>query len=201
MLTMVGPKSPGTSSSLRKTCKQLCVVSRSSVTLDFEIEFHPVIRQAHVVRQHGVGRGMRQVVANMREERALRLEFFHDAQRVCHCRVRRMRLVSQRIQKENVEISQLLERLLRHFAEVGQIGRRSDAVAVDLGLTVNYRDRVDARTEKFKRAVNIDQFQLRYSAKLIVSLKDVTKHASQKVGRFRPGVEWNLPRAMKTQRA
>src|SRR5581483_5835265 len=192
MLTMVGPKSPGTSSSLRKTCKQLCVVSRSSVTLDFEIEFHPVIRQAHVVRQHGVGRGMRQVVANMREERALRLEFFHDAQRVCHCRVRRMRLVSQRIQKENVEISQLLERLLRHFAEVGQIGRRSDAVAVDLGLTVNYRARLDART---------DQFQLRYSAKLIVSLKDVTKHASQKVGRFRPGVEWNLPRAMKTQRA
>ena len=71
--------------------------------LQFELQLHPVMRQSYVSRQAGIGRFMCKVVANMCKERALRLKPIHNRQRTLHRGVCGMRLVAQRIQKENVQ--------------------------------------------------------------------------------------------------
>ena len=48
--------------------------------------------------------------------------------------MRRMRLVPQRVQEQNVQALKLMERRFRDLAVVGEIGRRSKAVAVDLAF-------------------------------------------------------------------
>ena len=67
--------------------------------LNLEFQFHPVVRQPHIVGQCSIRGFVRQVVAYMGEKRTPRFYTLHDVQRVLHRRVRRVRLVAQRVQE------------------------------------------------------------------------------------------------------
>src|ERR1039458_8707855 len=144
-LTSAGPKSRGTSSSLwkvrilnrlhRRDAEHaefflnkdfLGALGVSAVNSNLKLQFHSVKRQPHVGRQRGVGRLVRQVVADVREKRALRFHRVHDLQRLLHGRMRGMRLVAQRVQKQYVEVAQLLQRFGRNLAVICQVGGRSE---------------------------------------------------------------------------
>ena len=47
----------------------------------------------------------------------------------------------QSVQEQNIQALKLMERRFRDLAVVGEIGRRSKAVAIDLGFSVNQNDR------------------------------------------------------------
>ena len=83
----------------------------------------------------------------MGEECALRFYLFHDFQRLLDGRMGGMRLVAQRIQKKDVEVSQLLQRLGRNLAVVGQIGGRSETETKNRSIAVDHRQRLEARAE------------------------------------------------------
>ena len=59
-------------------------------------------------RQSGIGRFMRQIVADVREERSLGLDSLHDAQRVFDRGMSRVRLVPQGVEKKNIQSFQLM---------------------------------------------------------------------------------------------
>ena len=46
--------------------------------LDFELQFHAIIREPHVGRQRSIGGLMRQIMANVRKEGSLRFQPLHD---------------------------------------------------------------------------------------------------------------------------
>src|SRR5580658_6180525 len=97
---------------------------------------------------------MPQVMANMREERALGFHPLHDAQRILHRRVRGVRLVPQGIQKENIQPFQLLERRLWDFAVIGEISRTAKAKAVDFSFAMNQAHGLKASPEEIDRPIN-----------------------------------------------
>src|SRR6202041_314107 len=107
-----------------------------------------------------IGRLMRQIVANMCEERPLSFYPLHNAQRIFHCGMRRMRLVPQGVQKKNVQTFQLMKRRLRDFAVICEIGRASKAEAIDLRVAMNQPHWFEARPEKFHRSINRLSLQL-----------------------------------------
>lgn len=88
----------------------LCAVRYSAVNrfLNFKFQFQAVVCQPYVSRQGRVGRFVRQIVTDVREKGALRFQPLHDLERVLHGGVRRVRLVPERIQKQDVQIFQLM---------------------------------------------------------------------------------------------
>jgi hypothetical protein len=74
-----------------------------------------------MARQRGIGDFVRQIVADVREERSLRFHPVDNRQRILYGRVRGMRFVPQRIQKQDVQPFQLMQRRLRNFAVVGEV--------------------------------------------------------------------------------
>ena len=79
-------------------------VKKLAPSLNLKFQFHSVVRQPHMRRQRRIGRRVRQIVADVGEERPLRFHPLHDAQRILHRRMRGMRLVPQRVQKQDVEV-------------------------------------------------------------------------------------------------
>src|SRR5271156_1125758 len=126
-------------------------------------------------RQSSVGRLVRQIVANMSEERALGLHPLHDAQRILHRRMCGMRLMSQRIQKENIQSFELTQRRLGNFAVVGQVCSASEAEAINLRVAVYDPHRFEARSEKIYRTVNRAQLELRQAAIFVIRVEDVAE--------------------------
>ncbi len=136
------------------------------------------MRQPHVPRQCGVRCFMRQIVANVGEERPLRFQPVDNRQRILHRRVRRMRFVPQRIQKQNVQAFQLMQRRFWNFAVIGQIRRRAEAVSVNLGVAMNQQSTGSKRTPNTSTGPSIgSQFQLRQPAEFVVAVKNVAEHA------------------------
>ena len=82
--------------------------------LNLKFQFHPVIREPHMRRQRRIGLLMRQIVANMSEEGTPGFDPLHNAERIFHRRMRGMRLVPQRIEKQDVKVPQLIKRGFRH---------------------------------------------------------------------------------------
>ena len=66
------------------------------------------MRQPDVRRKSGISFLMRQIVRDVREERTFRLETFDDLQGILNRRMRRMRTMPERVQKQNVQVAQLL---------------------------------------------------------------------------------------------
>src|ERR1700676_5502830 len=128
----------------------------------------------------------------MGEECALRFYLFHDLQRLLDGRMRGVRLVAQRVQKQDVEISQLLQRFGRTLAVIGQIGGRSETETKNRSIAVDHRQRLEARSEQFDGAVDGMKVNLRQSSKLVFGLKDVAKHFAQEFARLRRGIKRQL---------
>src|ERR1700688_4610152 len=139
---------------------------------------------------------MRQIVANVGEEGPFRLDSLDNPQRVLNSRVRGMRLVTERIQKKNVQAFQLAERCFRDFAMVGEIGRRSEAGAVNFRFSVNQPNWIEARPENIQGPIDGPQLQQREAAKLVIGVEDITEHLAQKGCGVWPRVERQLPGLM-----
>src|SRR5271166_4746065 len=92
-----------------------------------------------------------------------------------------MRLVSQRIQKKNVEVAQLLNRFRRHRTVIGEIGGRSETKAQNRRFTVNHRHRLKVRAKQVESAIHRDQLDLWQSSKFVVRLEDVAEHVAQEL--------------------
>src|SRR6266403_6242026 len=103
--------------------------------------------------------------------------------------MRGMRLVAQRVQKQNVEVSQLLQRFGRNIAVIGQIGGRSETETKNRSIAVDHCQRLEARSEQFDRAVDRMKVDLWQSAKLIRWLEDVAKHVAQEFAGLRRGIK------------
>ena len=147
------------------------------------------MRQPHVPWQRGIGGFVRQIVANVREERPLRFQPLNNRKRILHRRVRGMRLVPQRVQKQNVQPSQLIastipeSRCGRSDTPPSRNGSRKS------GFAMNHGHRFEAHAKHIYRPVNRLQFQLRQPAKLVVCVKDVAEHSAQKRRRIGTRVE------------
>src|SRR6266404_3554146 len=100
-----------------------------------------------------------------------------------------MRLVAQRIQKQDIEVAELLQRFGRDLAVIGQIGGRSETETKNRGIAVDHRQRLEARSEQFDGTVDRMKIDLRQSAKLIFGLKDVAKHFAQEFAGLRRGIK------------
>src|SRR6266852_1109371 len=130
----------------------------------------------------------------MGEKCALWFHLFHDLQRLLDSRMRGVRLVTQRVQKQDIEVSQLLQRFRRDLAVVGQVGGRSETETKNRSIAVDHRQRLEARSEQFDGAGDRMKFDLRQSSKFVFGLKDVTEHFAQEFARLRRGIKWQPAR-------
>src|SRR5579864_1255697 len=90
----------------------------------------------------------------MREERTLRREFFHRFKRPLHRRMRGVRFVPERVEKQYIQAAQLLHRLVGNVAVIGEIRRRAEAEAMHRALAVAETDRHELQAKQFNgRAV------------------------------------------------
>src|ERR1700685_161799 len=82
-----------------------------------------------------------------------------------------------------------MQRRFGNLAVIGQVRGRSKAVAVDLRIAMNHRHRLESRSKQFHGPVDRIQLNLRQSAKLVISVEDVTEHFAQERGRIWTGVK------------
>src|SRR5579863_1503446 len=128
----------------------------------------------------------------MREKRPLRFHAIDNSQRVFHRRMRRMWLVSQRIQKQDIQSPQLIQRRFRNLTVVGEVSRRTEPVAVNLSFAVNQNHRLEACPEYLDRPIDRTQFQLSESAEFVIRIEDVREHSAQKSCRVWPRIKRQL---------
>src|SRR5882762_8884652 len=105
-----------------------------------------------------------------------------------------MRLMPQRIQKQNVQPFQLVERRVRNFAMVGEVGGGPETKAVDFRLAVDQPHRFEARAENLDGPVDRTQLQLRQAAEFVIGVEDITEHLAEKSGCIRTRVKRQLSR-------
>src|SRR5438270_11597542 len=110
-----------------------------------------------------------------------------------------MRAVAQRVEKKNVQVAELGQRLLRDDAEIGEIGGGAEAVTINLRLAVHQPHRLKARTKELQGAVDLAQLHLRQRGVVGVGIKDVTKNRLDVLQRGFVSVERKFLRAAKTQ--
>ncbi len=103
-----------------------------------------------------------------------------------------MRRVAQRVQKQDIEVPQLLQRFMRDLAVIGQVGGRSKTETKNRGVAVDHRQRLEARSEQFDRAVDRMKVNLRQSAKLVFGVEDVAEHVAQEFAGSRRGIKRQL---------
>src|SRR5579864_79303 len=88
----------------------------------------------------------------------------------------RVWLMSQSIQKKNVESLQPRKRRVRNAAEVGEIGGRTKTVAENFRLAMDHRYGLELRAKKIELPLDRLEFQPRQPAKLIVRVENVAEH-------------------------
>src|SRR4051794_28366628 len=111
-----------------------------------------------------------------------------------------MRCVTQRIEKQNIQILQLCERFFRNRAEVCQVGRASKTEADDFGIAMQYLHRFESSAKKIECSINHLQFNLSQTAELVIGIKNISKCISQTRCDLRLCVKRNF-RAVVTQGA
>src|SRR6476619_406742 len=123
----------------------------------------------------------------MREVGAARIEQFRVSHGSLYGGVGGMRLVSQRIEKQDVEAAQLLERLGRNLAVIGKVGGRSKAIPVDYAAPVQQPERADFEAIQVeRRSIEYVGFQIRNRGLRQVFVENVAKRVANGVqGLFR----------------
>ena len=72
---------------------------------------------------------------------------------------------------------------------IGEIGRRSEAIAVDFGFAVNHGHRFKARAEQVQWPFQRLEFNLGQAAKFVVRVEDVAEHVADECGHIGTGIE------------
>ena len=119
------------------------------------------MRQAYMLGQRGIGGFVTQVVTNVRKKCPLRLQPLDCLQRTLHRGVRGMRLMPQRIQKQNVQALQLAQRGIGDLAVICQIRRRAKALSINLGFAMDHYNGLEPHPKYVYRAVDRSQFKQR----------------------------------------
>src|ERR1035437_8501645 len=101
-------------------------------------------------------------------------------------------MVPQRIEKQDVESLQLLQRLFRDVAEVREVGGRAEAIRVDRDVSVEHLERCEDCSEEVHRPIDRSQLYLRQTAILVIRLEDVAENGTQRLRRGIAGVEGNF---------
>src|SRR5215469_8423247 len=125
----------------------------------------------------------------MGEKCPSRLQMLHHFKRVLYGGMGWMRLMAQRIQEQNVQIQQLIQRGRGNLAVIGQIGCRTEAKTVYLRLPVNDRNGLKHGAKQFQRTVERIHFYQRQASKLIVPVKNVAEHVADELGVMGPGIK------------
>src|SRR6185437_13864638 len=152
---------------------------------NLELQLHPVIRKLHILRQIRICLFMRQVMTNVRKKSTPRFQPLHCLQRVLNCRMCRVRLVTQCVQKQHIESLKLSQRAFRNHAVISEVSRRSKTKAITLRLAVNQHDRLESRPEQLHRSIDWLQLDMRQSAEFVICIEDVPKHIADKFRRLR----------------
>src|SRR4029077_7539650 len=114
----------------------------------------------------------------MSEEDPLGADLIGDAHGILDGGVRGVGLVPQTVEKKHVEALQARGGGLGDFAEVGEIGGRAKAEAVDFGVAVNDGDRLEPGAEEMEGTVNGFQFETGETSKLVIRVEDVAEHVA-----------------------
>src|SRR5256885_1048211 len=112
------------------------------------------MRKLHVFRKIAVGFFMRQVMGNVGEEGAPGPEFLHQAHRIRHGGVRGMWLMTQGVEKKNVQAAQPLHGFLWNRAEISQVSGGAEAVAVDFRIAMQNADWLKLCSKQFQAAID-----------------------------------------------
>src|SRR5581483_6586225 len=159
---------------------------------NLELQFHSVVRKLHVVRKSCVRLFVRQIMTNMSEERAPGLQPLHGFHRVLYRRMRRVRLMTQRVEKEHIQVLQPGQRLFGDLAMIGEISSGTKAKTENFGVTVDKDDWLETSSEKLNRPVDRLQFNLGKSAELIFGVENISKHPANKFDRVGMRVQRQL---------
>src|SRR5437764_11125957 len=105
--------------------------------LDFKRE--AIICQLDTLGQARARRGVRQIVAHVREEGALRRQTLHHVERFVHGQMGRMRTVPQRVQDDGLHAVEQRPGTFGDGAAVSEVGERSEPIAENLTIAVQQR--------------------------------------------------------------
>src|ERR1700682_2644308 len=94
------------------------------------LDLQAIVGQSHVRREALFGDGVRQVVTDVSEPRALRTQLLYGLERSGDGGMRRMGTMAQRIEEEHAQVLEARHGLGRNIAMVGEIGRVAEAEAV-----------------------------------------------------------------------
>ena len=121
-----------------------------------------------------------EIVTHVRKEGSLRPELADKFNCLLDRRMRGMRPMPERIQKQHIQSPQLFLRLRWDFAVIGQIRRRSEFETIHRALSVDHADGRKLDTEKLKRrSLHSTQIELRHH-RLDLFVKGVAEHALQR---------------------
>src|SRR5437773_1626160 len=109
------------------------------------------MRVAHCQKAR-IGLGVWQVVGNVREPRAARLELLNESERLLHRLVHGMWNISQGVQDQLVETFQKRHRRVGNLAEVGEIGGPPKPESQNFHLPVEHGHGNKRGAEKFEWA-------------------------------------------------
>src|SRR5215813_8392839 len=126
---------------------------------------------------------MFEVVSDVRQQRASRLQFGDVGQRLLDVQVRGVRLVAQRVDDQKIEAAQFLQRLVRNQVAIGDERGASasvvEAKACDFAFAVNDRDRRDSQPAGFELSFDHVRNELRQTSADVFALEDVREDAPQ----------------------
>ena len=108
-----------------------------------DLQHQPIISQLHTSRQLRAGLRVRQIVADVREVRALGAETRDDVERFADAEMRRVRTMAQRVEHDRAHAVEQRPRLVGNAVAVGQVGERSDAEPEHRQPAVQTRHRHD----------------------------------------------------------
>ncbi len=107
-------------------------------------DFQAVVSHMYIRRQTPFRRRMHQVMRNVREECPLRLQSADRLQRLFDRGMRRVRIVAQSVEKQNIQAHQQRFAFRRNLTMVGKIGAIAEAKAVNSALAMESANRLDA---------------------------------------------------------
>src|SRR6266550_8753657 len=145
-----------------------------------DLQHEAIISQLHAGRELRTGFGMRQVVADVREVRALGAEARDDVDGFADTEMRRMWPMAQRVDDHDPHTLQERPRFVGDAVAVGQVREGTDPETEDGETAVEERHRHDFDAAKHPRSYDPEERQLRDAAALLPRrFEDVGKHAPQ----------------------
>src|ERR1700674_5294631 len=132
---------------------------------------------------------VRQVVGNVREPRAARLELLNESERLFHRLMHGMWNISQGVQDQLVEPLQQRHRRVRNLAEVGEIGGAPKPETQNFQVSVEHGHGYERGSEKFEWALDGVQGDARHGAEGGFVVENISKDPPDDAKRFYVAVD------------